>query len=917
MQNPSRPRPLTFSHVTRPAAAAGAEETWSSDSDSGITVDSHSPPSKVTSDSGIGVELLSWTLPPPPPSLLFIDDGMNSRGITTSASTRAGLPVTSPVADSDAERQRQQDYVRSTLLEFERQKMLQENRGGGYYGRDCIEGEYTAASPNIYANEVKTTTATSSHHHSSYNPDPTVANDYVPCQMARKLRNYTDQSDVTNAYNDVSERFSTGDFSPPGDDGYGTDSRSNTTGSLASPLSSSLSSLMTDSSSGSQRGGGSGVGGGGGGGGARAQPVASGGRLVIGKRGMLVKRRDLPPVERMDTVSLEDRLRALTTIQEEDSAASAATTSHSNQTSPSSQRSEATRDHRPDPESGSRSAESGSRSAESRSRSGPYARESQAYPEGLYSVISKRPNQLHIVSSSRPLPRPRGGESTVTDRTYGDGSEFHSSGGGSVHRAAPVRVQGEEDLRQRPCGDLHGHSGDNYSNPDSRVKPEGSGSGEGRTEVRFKAGGGGVKLNESGQFEIDYSYYMKASPSESNDEVNTYSPTFTRAQLSEAFREGDSMPPRRRSTPQTDFPAEEEDARNPRRNDYYYHRYTTSEEAEGQGCFPKSSNEGHDLGDTTAETEHVYMNVGGAYGGSSFPQGSLPNLTLHASAHATRRHSGEAHAHPEPHRHSQDDRGQVQSRHKPSLGNGYTSSGGRRGGHGDRNSCDVGSVYRQSELSQTFPPPSSQGLSADRMSLNLGDLPRIQEQLRATSEMLLSSGKRHQFASSSDIYRLFQGGGHGGGGGGGGFAQGRQPPHRRSFHDFNTSPPLTNLAEVRSRVKATASTASSARAGADQSASATSPRFSPRMPLRADHTIAVPDNVGSNVRHGSGRDHVTGRAPLNHVHGRDVATAAAASPGGKGREGVLAALRERLERGQQFSTDVIHSEEGEQLSTLV
>jgi hypothetical protein len=126
--------------------------------------------------------------------------------------------------------------------------------------------------------------------------------------------------------------------SPPPDDGYGTcDSRSSSsTATVASPLSSSLSSLITatpstttgDSSTslnGSQRlpaGNGSGVSES-----ARVQPVSGSGRLVVGRRPILVKRRDLPPVDmRSDYgASLEERLRALTTIEEEDAGLSSST----------------------------------------------------------------------------------------------------------------------------------------------------------------------------------------------------------------------------------------------------------------------------------------------------------------------------------------------------------------------------------------------------------------------------------------------------------------------------------------------------------------------------------------------------------------------------------------------------------------
>ncbi|XP_076472654.1 uncharacterized protein LOC143302049 [Babylonia areolata] len=960
MQNPSRPQPLTFSHAPR----AAAEETWSSDSDSGITADSHSPPSKTTPDSGIGSEQPSWNLPPgaPQPSASLLSDttapgngcsmSQGSRASTTTSTTRAGLPVTSP-EESAEERQRQQDYVRNTLLEYERQKMLEEQRGRKFYGRDHHHNaadpdrrssSLSSSSSSIYANTGSISSCRETSGGDAENV--VVANDYVPCQMAgRKLRHPEDegeegQGDVSDGpprvtyhdvsrdhahravtYQDLSERFSAGDIFSQGDEGYGTDSRSNTTGSLASPLSLSLSSLTTDSSgslNGSQRGGSAP---GGGCGSARAQPVASSGRLVIGKRGMLVKRRDLPPVERADTVTLEDRLRALTTIQEEDSATAASSSSSpsfpssggvvvSQTASPGNQRKEATQQHvtdRPDP---------GVQDSGSRSRSG----DGQTYPEGLYSVITKRPNQLYVTSSSRPVPS--------RSRTEG-GGEIASS---NVHRAVPMRVhpQGEDLSSFQRTGhtDLPGHAPSTTTTTTSKRTAAAdscstkSSSSDGKNEVRFKAGGGGVKLNDSGQFEIDYSYYMKASPSESNDEINTYSPTFPRTQFGEAFREGESVPPRRRSTPRSPKSSDlqtEDEGRYPRWTDA--NLYSNMDFVEEAGSSYLTENvtppHAHDFS-YPGETEHVYMNVGRVE--SRLKQGSMPNLSTPQHHHHRRHHSGDGSAvatttkHQEPQRHAQET-GPPQSilKRNPTPGSGYLSAAGgsgRRSGHGDRNSCDVGSLYRQSDLSHTFPPPS-QGVASDRLSLNLGDLPRIHEQLRATSEMLLSSGKRHQFASSSDIYRLFQGQQGQGHGGGGGFAQGRQPPHRRSFHEFSSSQ-SHSLSEVRSRI-------SGSRSGLDQSQTATSsPKVSPRPPaqgpIRGNHNISVPDSTAELYR--GGPEHVvSSRASSRHVtYTRD---AAGAAPSGRGRDGPGVTLKERLDRGQQFSTDVIQSEEGEQLSTLV
>ncbi|XP_046571497.1 uncharacterized protein LOC124279704 [Haliotis rubra] len=97
------------------------------------------------------------------------------------------------------------------------------------------------------------------------------------------------------------------------DEGYGTDSRTNTTASLSSPLSSSLSSLLTSESSSSQ--------------GsmqknlnvnARSQQIPSNGRIVVGTRQNIIAKKKSQPVEKQDN-SLMEKLRALTTIQEEES----------------------------------------------------------------------------------------------------------------------------------------------------------------------------------------------------------------------------------------------------------------------------------------------------------------------------------------------------------------------------------------------------------------------------------------------------------------------------------------------------------------------------------------------------------------------------------------------------------------------
>ena len=258
------------------------------------------------------------------------------------------------------------------------------------------------------------------------------------------------------------------------------------------------------------------------------------------------------------------------------------------------------------------------------------------------------------------------------------------------------------------------------------------------------------------------------------------------------------------------------------------------------------------------------------------------------------------------------------TRRNPTPGSGYWP-GGRRKGQGERNSCDVGSLYHQSDLSLTFPP--TQGVVGDRLSLTMGDLPRIHEQLRATSQMLLSSGKRHQFASSSDIYRLFQGQQKQAAG----FVQGRQPPHRHSFHNITGQPSLQNLNEARSRVRANSASNGSRQKGTDQSQTATSPGSAfglpTQGPVRGNHNISVPDSAGY-FPYGSGRENVNSRQSRG-VHSRNTDSVASGQNRGvyssemSSGSGEALALRETLARGQQFATDVIQDGDGEKLSTLV
>ncbi|CAL1543675.1 unnamed protein product [Lymnaea stagnalis] len=47
--------------------------------------------------------------------------------------------------------------------------------------------------------------------------------------------------------------------------------------------------------------------------------------------------------------------------------------------------------------------------------------------------------------------------------------------------------------------------------------------------------------------------------------------------------------------------------------------------------------------------------------------------------------------------------------------------------------------------------------STERSTLDLGNIPQLQRQIRATSELCLQASRRHMFASSADIYKLFSG----------------------------------------------------------------------------------------------------------------------------------------------------------------
>lgn len=731
--------------------------------------------------------------------------------------------------------------------------------------------------------------------------------------------------------------------------------------------------------------------------------MASGGRLVVARRPMLVKRKDLPPVEiRSDYgASLEERLRALTTIEEEDPSSSGSAAQHSSVSYPNGQsltlplRGEGRPDSSRDPARNADDrdlarAESGSGRVE----------EDLGYEEGLYCVMDKK--QQPVRRTSAPLLRrtlPGSGSVRSMDsqpmregeRTFGGkplaGPEDRPGNAPSLHRAVPIRGEPEGVSCYPSRTDDPGVSFGDQGHPAQRSA--GGVSAARSQEVRFKAGGGGVKLNaDSGRFEIDYSYYMKATPSESNDEVNTYSPDHTRADLeADVFDE-----PGEESAfhPQPGPPGWD---RGPGGDGVIVIRDPRQRVGVEEGYYG-----GGGGGRTGSNAESGRVLRGGVGGEVGLRQGgvmsSMPNLSFpqpagtrrSSATHDVYRHalprrcSGEADLYgadggsgrpasqqQQPHAGTHQADGPDSSarlpfpgpqpgyaplsrdRRHPAPSSGYPVPGGRSAGQGDRNSCDAGSLYRRADRSQTFPP--SQGLAADRLSLNLGDLPRIHEQLRATSEMLLSAGKRHQFASSSDIYKLFQGqqqqrqqqlaAG---------FSQGRQPPQRHSFHAFSSGqPPSQNLTDVRPCASRAGSGGQASRGSGDPPHGQTTPAGPhPPSPLRADRSIVGPENAGYSPYSGGGRDarSVYGRdvGSLSHADAglsprdvslspRDVAAYQAQLghrqrgdprsvpqvPGRDPAQGgrVTPSFRQRLSKGEQFATDLIQDPDGEKLSTLV
>ncbi|XP_059141320.1 dual specificity protein kinase splA-like [Physella acuta] len=79
-----------------------------------------------------------------------------------------------------------------------------------------------------------------------------------------------------------------------------------------------------------------------------------------------------------------------------------------------------------------------------------------------------------------------------------------------------------------------------------------------------------------------------------------------------------------------------------------------------------------------------------------------------------------------------------------------TSSARATPTHQDRYSWQPESMY-------DAPLESEKMRRAERTSLDLGNIPQLQKQIRATSELCLQASRRHMFASSADIYKLFSG----------------------------------------------------------------------------------------------------------------------------------------------------------------
>ncbi|XP_012944746.1 uncharacterized protein LOC106013464 [Aplysia californica] len=89
-----------------------------------------------------------------------------------------------------------------------------------------------------------------------------------------------------------------------------------------------------------------------------------------------------------------------------------------------------------------------------------------------------------------------------------------------------------------------------------------------------------------------------------------------------------------------------------------------------------------------------------------------------------------------------------------------TASARAAPGRPDRYSWQPGSTYHENQQQQLHLSDLDRNVTphvAERASLDLGSIPQLQKQIRATSELCLQASRRHMFASSADIYKLFSG----------------------------------------------------------------------------------------------------------------------------------------------------------------
>ncbi|PVD36830.1 hypothetical protein C0Q70_03820 [Pomacea canaliculata] len=839
--------PLTLLNVKR------HDELWS-DSDSGITAGSRSPPSKSSPDSLTDSDC-------PPPAWRTPDDTpltvvMEVRDITGPSERRLLLST----LEEEVEEEERQKQLRATLLEYQRHKQLSEELAQVYYSSQyCADLVQENCLPDT-ADSCKLKSATKT----STGDTPAAR---IPTTAERFQLHSVYPTDDSPGRTVLPDEQS----SPGADEGYGTDSRSFT---LSSALSSSLSSLTTDSSCGSQRAVGSvaGLPGMHGYTGVKPQPVPSSGRLQC-KRGILVKRRDLPPVERIESASLEDRLRALTTIVEEESGSSTSTRS----------------------------------TAHRLLLEGPSGVSLMGHHLGLpdVGISGKRcdPQQPFVedTSSQNNNELYNFQNENVAGAAYAKGvypagnlMTSKSIGADGLHKAVPVYIDREGHPTQCPAGD------DVTSYNLSRLGKS-----------------GGLRFNDVGEIEIDYSYYLKASPSESNDDVNTLTSAFYKPGRALVSNDRDKNRSGARDDSRGDCNrASDLNATPDPRNAHGEDTAADGGHSDDISNRPLSDSvrEAKDFSFSLVQ-DQLYMKIRPRETG--LRQGgvvcSMPNLSDHGAA-TTARDAGTSldagsASFAELRRMQKKDGNflEVQRRSYSSCDTGYTN-GVRRPGQGARNSCDVGSLYRQAELHA--PKPQLARSTADRLSINLGDLPRIHEQLRATSEMLLSqSPRRHQFASSSDIYKLFQGQQSSSSL----LLQGKGALQR---HSFSTFPPQAehwnvsqNLTDVKPRVVSAPFSPvhlSQGRASSTQSSGTSS--FGVQGPVRGNHTIALPhQGVYSSASGG----HKEGPGIYQNVHGVQNRRSALRNMD------KMKGLRETLEKGQRFATDVIEDENGERLSTLV